>query len=380
MLSPYAAADEALRERLRRFATDELPRFVAREHDEATPRALVEALGKAGFLKLVVPKPWGAAVRVSSLQLAVAREELSYALPLADTLFAMQGLGSYPVTLAGDARLKKRHLAAVATGASIAAFALTEKNAGSDAAALETTARRDGRYYVLDGEKRFISNAGIADVYTVFAKTDPGAGARGITAFVVEADTKGFEVSERTATIAAHPLGSLRFERCRVPASARLGSEGEGLKLALRTLEVFRPTVGAAACGMGGRALDESVEHLTQRRQFGRALKDFQALRFKVAEMATDLDGARLLVERAARLADLGKPGMRETAMAKLAATEAAWRIVDQAVQIHGGQGLVTGSPIERLYREVRALRIYEGTSEIQKLVIARAILGKDSA
>jgi len=291
-------------------------------------------------------------------------------------MFAMQGLGSYPITLAGGEALKRRHLPRVVSGEAIAAFALTEPEAGSDVAALQTAARRDGDHYELDGVKTFISNAGLADFYVVFAKTNPDQGHKGISAFVVEPSMSGFVVERKLELIAPHPIGVVRFERCQVPRESLLGDEGQGFKIAMQTLDVFRATVAAAAVGMARRALDEALAYSRQRVQFGRPIAEFQGIQFKLGEMATELEAARLLVYRAAWKKDQGAERVtRESAMAKLYATEMAQRVIDQAVQIHGGNGVVKGFVVERLYREIRALRIYEGTSEIQKVVIARELL-----
>ncbi|HKP12926.1 MAG TPA: acyl-CoA dehydrogenase family protein [Blastocatellia bacterium] len=356
-----------------RFNRERERRDDAGEDEQA--RALVRELADAGLLAPTVPADLrGATLDVRAL--CVARERLAYDSSLADLMFAMQGLGSFPLALAGDDALKRRWLPRVRSGASIAAFAITEPEAGSDVSAIKTTARRDGDQYVIDGAKTFISNAGLADFYTVFAKTDEGAGHRGISAFLVERDAAGFAVEARLELIAPHPIGRLRFDGCRVPVTQRLGDEGAGFKLAMQTLDTFRPTVGAAACGLARRALDEAILYAKRRVQFGRAIADFQATQMKLAEMATELDAARLLVYRAAWRKDGGAERITtEAAMAKLYATESAQRIVDAAVQIHGGAGLVRGAVVEHLYRDVRALRIYEGTSEIQKLVIAGQLL-----
>jgi len=279
-------------------------------------------------------------------------------------------------TLAGGEALKRRHLPRVVSGEAIAAFALTEPEAGSDVAALQTAARRDGDHYELDGVKTFISNAGLADFYVVFAKTNPDQGHKGISAFVVEPSMSGFVVERKLELIAPHPIGVVRFERCQVPRESLLGDEGQGFKIAMQTLDVFRATVAAAAVGMARRALDEALAYSRQRVQFGRPIAEFQGIQFKLGEMATELEAARLLVYRAAWKKDQGAERVtRESAMAKLYATEMAQRVIDQAVQIHGGNGVVKGFVVERLYREIRALRIYEGTSEIQKVVIARELL-----
>jgi acyl-CoA dehydrogenase len=347
------------------------------DNEERQARGLVRALAREGLLVHTVPVDFtsgSAALDVRSL--AVAREHLSYESSVADLMFAMQGLGSFPVTLAGSVALKQRILPRVISGEAIAAFAITEPEAGSDVGAIQTTARRDGHSYVIDGVKTFISNAGLADFYTVFAKTDPGKGSKGISAFLVEKDAPGFRFEEKIELISPHPIGRIGFYGCRVPAANLLGEEGQGFKIAMTTLDTFRPTFGAAACGLAWRALDEAISYARRRVQFGKPIAEYQATQMKVAEMATDLDAARLLVYRAAWKKDGGADRVTlEAAMAKLFATEAAQRIVDAAVQIHGGSGVVRGSVVEHLYRDVRALRIYEGTSEIQKLVIAAQLL-----
>ncbi|MFL6277704.1 MAG: acyl-CoA dehydrogenase family protein [Blastocatellia bacterium] len=356
-----------------RFNRERSRQTAASEDEQA--RGLVRALADEGLLAYTVPADFRSAP-LDVRALCVAREHLSYDSSLSDLMFAMQGLGSFPMALAGDDALKRRWLPRVKSGVAIAAFAITEPDAGSDVSALKTTARRDGDSYVIEGTKTFISNAGLADFYTVFAKTDTEAGHRGISAFLVERDAAGFAVEARLELIAPHPIGRLRFDGCRVPATNRLGDEGAGFKIAMQTLDTFRPTVGAAACGLAWRALDEAIGYAKRRVQFGRALADFQATQMKIAEMAVELDAARLLVYRAAWRKDQGAERITtEAAMAKLYATESAQRIIDAAVQIHGGAGLVRGAAVEHLYRDVRALRIYEGTSEIQKLVIAAQLL-----
>ncbi|HVF92206.1 MAG TPA: acyl-CoA dehydrogenase family protein [Blastocatellia bacterium] len=345
--------------------------------DERRARGLVEALARGGLLDYTTGEPGAASSpRLDVRALCIIREHLSYESGLADLMFAMQGLGSFPITLAGSSELKARYLPSVRAGEYIAAFAITEPDAGSDVSAMKTSARRDGNDYVLNGEKTFISNAGLADFYSVFAKTDPDAGHRGISAFVVEKSAPGFSVKEKLELIAPHPIGRLAFEDCRIPASSLVGSEGDGFKIAMSTLDTFRPTVGAAAAGLAWRALDEAISYAKRRVQFGRPIAEFQSTQMKLAEMATEMDAARLLIYRAAwkRDTEEGRVSL-ESAMAKLYATEAAQRIIDAAVQIHGGTGVLRGSTVEKLYREVRALRIYEGTSEIQKLVIASQLL-----
>jgi acyl-CoA dehydrogenase len=329
-----------------------------------------------GLCRLMVPREHGGD-GLDLRAVCLAREAIASVSGLADSVFAVQGLGSHPLTAAGNMTLAQRYLPLVADGRTIAAFALTEPEAGSDAGALVTRARREGGDYIIDGTKTFISNATIASLFVVFARTADGP-KRAITAFAVEAGTPGLTIARRMNVTAPHPIAELELEGCRVPSSQRLGEEGDGMRLALGTLDFFRTSVGAAACGMAARALAEATVRAKSRRQFGSRLADFQLTQAALADMATELDAARLLVYRAAWLKDNGQPRItRESAVAKLFATEAAQRIVDRAVQIHGGAGVERGSVIERLYREVRAPRIYEGTSEIQRLVIAKELIGK---
>jgi acyl-CoA dehydrogenase len=336
-------------------------------------REILAALGAAGLLKPIADGDWRAC--------CLAREALAAASPLADAVFALQGLGAVPILLAGDEALKARFAVPALAGRAMAAFAMTEPGAGSDVAALATRAVRDGDGYVLDGVKAFISNAGIADFYTVFASTDPAAGGRGISAFVVPADAPGLRFARPYVLSSPHPLGEIAFEGCRVPASHRLGEEGRGFALGLKTLDRLRATVGAAACGMASRALAEALAHAQARRQFGKPLAEFQLVQEKLARMATDLAAARLLVYHAAHRADSGAARVTlEAAMAKSFATEAAQRIVDDAVQVLGGVGVLAAHPVDRLYRSVRALRIYEGTTEIQHLVVAGLLLAPPEA
>jgi acyl-CoA dehydrogenase len=354
------------------------PRAVEEEQEgqdvEKSFRAYLDVLAKADLLRYAIAAPGG---RVGARSLCLIREALSYSSSLADLAFVMQGLGTYPLSLAAPEHVRDFWLARASEGKSIAAFALTEAEAGSDAAAIQTTARREGDAYVIRGTKRFISNAGLADFYTVFARTGTRADGRAeLSAFVVGARMPGFRVRERTQMIAPHPIGEIEFNDCRVPAEDMIGREGDGFKLAMQTLDTFRASVGAAACGMAGRSLDEALTYAKGRRQFGRFLSEHQLIQAKLADMMTELDAARLLVYRAAYLKDAGVERVtREASEAKLYATEAAGRIVDTSLQIHGGIGLTHGSVVERLYRDVRALRIYEGTSEIQKLVIAGQML-----
>jgi acyl-CoA dehydrogenase len=343
---------------------------------DAACRAWVHALAEGGWLRHAVPAPHGgASERLDVRTLCVIRETLARRSGLADFSFAMQGLGSGPVSLYGSEAQRTRYLPAVARGEAIAAFALSEPEAGSDVAAMRTTARRVDGGYVLDGRKTWISNAGIADRYVVFTRF-PEAGEKGFAAFVVEADAPGFRVSERIDVIAPHPLGTLELDGCRVGADALVGEPGGGMRVALGTLDVFRATVGAAALGFARRALDEAVAWCRARRVFGQPLSDFQLTQARLGEMALEVDASALLVYRAAWSRDGGAERItREAAMAKLYATEAAQRVIDAAVQLLGGRGVVSGAPVETLYREIRALRIYEGTSEIQKLVIAGQLL-----
>jgi acyl-CoA dehydrogenase len=341
--------------------------------DEAL-RAYVRLLVEADLLPYAVARP---ETRFDLRSFCIIREALSYSSSLADLAFVMQGLGTYAIAIAATAHVRDFWLERAANGKAIAAFALTEPDAGSDVGAIKTTARREDDAYIIDGRKRFISNAGVADFYTVFARTGTRDDGRAeISAFIVSARLPGFSVAERTEMLAPHPIGELEFDGCRVPAEDMIGAQGDGLRLALQTLDTFRASVGAAACGMARRALDEAIRHAKDRQQFGRPLSAHQLIQEKLADMVTELDASRLLVYRAAYLKDTGaERSTRQASEAKLFATEAAGRIIDQAVQIHGGTGLVRGSIVERLYRDVRALRIYEGTSEIQKLVIASQLL-----
>jgi acyl-CoA dehydrogenase len=351
---------------------------------DAECRSLVRALGAAGWLRHAVGgREFGAAVdTIDTRAVCLMRETLARHSGLADFAFAMQGLGSGAITLAGTAEQKRAYLPRVAGGEAIAAFALSEPEAGSDVAAMQCSARVQGDEVVLDGEKTWISNGGIADFYVVFARSgegdEPGAtrrGARGISAFIVDAGTPGFEIAERIDVIAPHPLARLRFDDCRIPLAQRIGAGGEGFKIAMRTLDVFRTSVAAAALGFARRALDEALQRATQRRMFGQTLADFQITQAKLAQMATTVDSAALLTYRAAWQRDQGRNVTREAAMAKLVATEGAQQVIDAAVQIWGGLGVVSDQPVERLYREIRALRIYEGATEVQQLIIARELL-----
>jgi acyl-CoA dehydrogenase len=366
---------------------------------DAASRAVVRKLGAGGWLRYTVPAAYGGVhEKLDVRSLCVARETLARVSGLADIAFAMQGLGAGPITLFGSDALKERYLKRVGLGEAIAAFALSETDAGSDIAAMRTTARLDGNNYVIDGEKTWISNGGIADFYVVFCRLESeqtpvsrrkpkdlgmeAASARAAAtrpefiALVVGPGDSGFSIAERIETIAPHPLARIRFENCRVPVDRVVGEPGKGLKVALATLDVFRSTVGAAALGFARRALDEALAHVSERKIFGQSLKDFQLTQARIAEMATFIDASALLVYRAAWTRDNGAPRItREAAMAKMYATEAAQRVIDDALQLLGGRGVVAGHPVEQLYREIRSLRIYEGTTEVQQLVIAGQVL-----
>jgi acyl-CoA dehydrogenase len=366
---------------------------------DAASRAVVRKLGAAGWLRYTVPAAYGGAhEKLDVRSLCIARETLARISGLADIAFAMQGLGAGPITLFGSDALKERYLRRVGAGEAIAAFAISEADAGSDIAAMQTTARLVGNDYVIDGEKTWISNGGIADFYVVFCRLEsektpasrrkpndedmPEAEARGsaahpeFIALVVGPGDAGFSIAERIATIAPHPLARIRFENCKVPADRVVGEPGKGLKVALATLDVFRSTVGAAALGFARRALDEALAYVSDRKIFGQTLKDFQLTQARIAQMATSIDASALLIYRAAWTRDNGAPRItREAAMAKMYATEAAQRVIDDALQLLGGRGVVAGHPVEQLYREIRSLRIYEGTTEVQQLVIAGQVL-----
>ena len=337
-------------------------------------RQLVADIGKAGWLKNCVPEKWGgASEKLDVRSIALCRETLAYYSALADFSFAMQGLGSGAISLYGTDAQRQQYLPAVAAGTAIAAFALSEAVAGSDVAAMATSAEHSGDEYVLNGEKTWISNGGIADFYCVFARTGEEPGARGLSTFIVEASNPGLEITEKIETIAPHPLTTLSFSDCRVAVSARIGEPGEGFKIAMATLDVFRTTVGAAALGFARRALDEAVQHTSTRELFGAPLSALQMTEASIAEMATEIDASALLVYRSAWAKDCYQERVtREAAMAKLYATEAAQKTIDRAVQLFGGSGVVKGNIAERLYREIRALRIYEGASEVQMVIIAR--------
>jgi acyl-CoA dehydrogenase len=366
-----------LAESLERWASENLG-DVAHEHEvDATCRELVRRLGAGGWLRYAVPAAYGGVFeRLDSRSLCVIRETLARHVGLADFAFAMQGLGSGAIALHGTEAVKQRYLPRVAGGEWIAAFALSEPEAGSDVAGMTTAATLDGGHYVLDGAKTWISNGGIADFYTVVARTGEAPGARDLSAFVVDATTPGLEIAERIHVIAPHPLATLRFRACRVPVERRLGEPGQGFRVAMETLDIFRASVAAAALGFARRALQEALSHARSRRMFGQALADFQLTQAGIADMATTIDSSALLTYRAAWLRDVkGARTTREAAMAKLAATEGAQQVIDRAVQMFGGLGVKSEHVVERLYREIRPLRIYEGASEVQKVIIARETL-----
>ncbi len=344
---------------------------------DAECRALVRRLGQSGWLRHAVAGTahGGVADVIDTRSICLIRETLARNQGLADFAFAMQGLGSAAISLAGTDAQRARYLPRVASGEAIAAFALSEPEAGSDVASMACSARADGADHVLEGEKTWISNGGIADFYVVFARSGEAPGARGISAFIVDADTPGLEIAERIGVIAPHPLARLKFTGCRIPISQRLGEAGEGFKIAMRTLDVFRTSVAAAALGFARRALDEGLARAKDRKMFGGVLADFQLTQAKLAQMATAVDSSALLTYRAAWQRDQGQPVTREAAMAKMVATESAQQVIDAAVQLWGGLGVTQGQVVESLYREIRALRIYEGATEVQQLIIARELL-----
>ena len=363
---------------------------VAEDRDsvDGACRELVRALGRAGWTRHCVPEDTARTAAGSGRAefdvraLALIRETLARHDALADFAFAMQGLGSGAISLAGSPELKARYLPRVAAGEFIAAFALSEPDAGSDVAALQCRATRTFDGYKLDGEKTWISNGGIADFYCVFARTsgpdvrpDGSVSADGITGFVVDATTPGLSISRRIDTISPHPLATLTFHDCQVPLSQRLGAEGDGFKIAMRTLDVFRTSVAGAAVGFAQRALDEALAHVSRRALFGKTLADFQLTQAALADMAAGIDAARLMTYRAAWLRDSGERATSEVAMAKMMATETAQQVIDRAVQLFGGRGVARGEVVERLYRDIRALRIYEGATEVQKLIIGRELI-----
>jgi acyl-CoA dehydrogenase len=375
-------AHRTFAERLSQWAGAKLSHL---PHDDvdAACRERVAMLGAAGFLQATVSAAYGGMHPALDVRtLCLAREILGFHDGLADFAFAMQGLGSGAISLFGSEELKRRYLPRVAAGNAIAAFALSEPEAGSDVAALATTAKPDGRDHVrIDGRKTWISNGGIADFYVVFVRTGEAPGAKGLSAFVVDADAPGLKIAERIEVIAPHPLATLSFEGARIPVAHRLGAAGDGFRVAMATLDVFRSTVGAAALGFARRALAETVERAANRKLFGAPLAELQMTQAAIADSVTDVEAAALLVYRAAWTKDRGAARVtREAAIAKMFATEAAQRVIDRAVQIFGGLGVTKGVKVEELYREIRALRIYEGATEVQKVVIARETLKQHAA
>ena len=372
----------SLANELEEWARENLPPLLKGSEDSldavyACVRRIVGAMGQAGLLRVCVPSAYGGARNNLDVRsLCLAREIMGRASGLADFALAMQGLGSAPITLYGREDQKRSILPRVAAGTALAAFALSEPDAGSDVGAISATATRDGNSWRLDGIKTWISNAGLAAFYVVFARTGEGPGTKGLSAFIVDADCAGLDASERIDVIAPHPLGTLRMTGCRVSADCMLGQAGEGFKIAMATLDVFRSTVGAAALGFARRAMDEAIGRARQRRMFGRPQAEFQLTQQKLGDMAVSIDAAALLIYRSAWTKDvLGGRVTREASMAKLFATEAAQQVIDAAVQIFGGLGIVRGMTVERLYREIRALRIYEGASEVLQLIIASKVL-----
>jgi acyl-CoA dehydrogenase len=342
-------------------------------------RHIARLLGDGGWLQYLLPISLGGPhAKVDVRSLCVARDVLARCSGIADCTFAMQGLGAVPIVLFGSAVQQSAYLPRIADGSCITGFCLSESEAGSDVSALQTSARQAGDAYVLNGRKTWISNAGVADTYIVFARTGEAPGAKGLSAFVVDANTPGLTVPESIQVVAPHVIGTVAFNDCRVPASQMLGNPGDGFKVAMSTLDVMRSTVGAAALGFARRALSEARTHVKARQVFGQALAQFQATQMRIADMALEVDTTALLVYRAAWTKDRLRDRVTlEASMAKLHATEAAQRVIDSAVQLFGGLGVTVGSTVERLYREIRPLRIYEGTSEIQKLIIAGQVLGK---
>ena len=373
----FAESHRALAARLDEWAARNLTDVHDVSELDDTCRKLVARLGKDGWLRYAVPRAYGGVDdRLDSRSLCLVRETLARHAGLADFAFAMQGLGSGAISLHGNEELKQRYLPRVAAGHWIAAFALSEPDAGSDVAAMTTSAQLEGDHYRLDGTKTWISNGGIAHFYTIIARSGEAPGAKGLTAFVVDADVPGLEIAERIDVTAPHPLATVRFHACRIPVANRLGQVGQGFRVAMETLDIFRASVAAAALGFARKALDEALLRARGRRMFGQVLADFQLTQAAIADMGTTIDSSALLTYRAAWLRDVkGVRTTREAAMAKLAATEGAHQVIDRAVQLFGGLGVQSGHVVEQLYREIRPLRIYEGASEVQKLIIAREML-----
>ena len=375
----FSPEEERIRLKVRQLSEEKLAPIADEvdESDSVSPE-IVRILAEENLFRYVIPEEYGG-YGIKVINLCIIREELARICGQADTTFIMQGLGTYPITLAGTEEQKRHVLPSVASGEKLATFALTEPQGGSDVVGMTTTATQEGEEWVLNGSKKFISQTGDAHVYTVFAKTDPESGSRGISAFVVEKGTPGFDDSHKLKLMMAHSIGEPHFDNCRLPYTSLIGERGQGIRIALGTLNTFRTTVGAAAVGMGQAAFEEALKYAKDRTAFGQHLSDFQAIQFKLADMAVSLDAARLLAYRAAWLRDTGTPTViKESSFAKLFATEAASQIVNESLQIHGGAGLEKGRRIERLYREIRACTIYEGASEIQRLTIARQLLREE--
>ncbi|OGP52992.1 MAG: hypothetical protein A3K30_01445 [Deltaproteobacteria bacterium RBG_13_51_10] len=368
-----------LRRRVRKLAEEKLAPMAAEvEESDEISWDLVRLLANEGLLRLTVPKEYGGAGQVSCVNICLVREEFSKVCGAAAGIFTMQGLGTYPITLFGTEAQKGRYLPPIANGEKLAAFAVSEPDAGSDVSNMKTTAILDGDHYILNGTKRWISQGPTAEIYTVFAKTDPTQGSKGISAFIVEKGTPGFDPGKKMKLMAAHCISEPKFENCRIPRENLLGEKGQGMKISLENLDMFRTTVGATAVGFAQRAYEEAVSRAKSRNVFGKPLAEYQITQVKLADMATEIQAARLLVYWAAILKDRGEDWrkiMQAASMAKLYASEVCHRVVDESLQIHGSTGLIKGMPIERLYRTVRSIRLYEGTSEIQRLTIAREIL-----
>ncbi|MFC2021759.1 acyl-CoA dehydrogenase family protein [Chloroflexota bacterium] len=375
----FTEEQKELRRRVRKFAEEKLAP-IAPEVDESEEISwdLVKLLADEGFLRLMVPKEYGGDGKVSCVNVCIVREEFSRMCDAAAGIFTMQGLGTYPITLFGTEEQKRKYLPPIGNGEKLAAFALSEPDAGSDVANMKTTAVLDGDHYVLNGVKRWSSQGPAAEIYTVFAKTDPTKGSKGISAFIVEKGTPGFDPSRKMKLMAAHCICEPKFENCRIPKENLLGEEGRGMRISMENLDMFRTTVGATAVGFAQRAYEEALSRAKSRIVFGQPLSEFQVTQFKLADMATEIQAARLLVYWAAILKDQGESWqkiMTAASMAKLFASEVCHRVVDESLQIHGGTGIIKGVPIERIYRAQRSIRIYEGTSEIQRVTIAREIL-----
>ncbi len=378
----FTEEQKELRRRVRKFAEEKLaPLAPVVDESEEISWDLVKLLADEGLLRLMVPKEYGGDGMVSCVNISIVREEFSRICSAAASIFTMQGLGTYPITLFGTDEQKRKYLSPIGNGERLAAFALSEPDAGSDVARMKTTAVLDGDHYVLNGSKRWISQGPAAEIYTVFAKTDPAQGNKGISAFIVEKGTPGFDPSRKMKLMAAHCICEPRFENCRVPKGNLLGELNRGMRISMENLDMFRTTVGATAVGYAQRAYEEAKTRAKGRIVFNQPLSEFQVTQFKLADMATEIQAARLMVYWAAKKKDQGQDWrtvMTSASMAKLFATEVCHRVVDESLQIHGGTGLIKGTPIERIYRMQRSLRIYEGASEIQRITIARSILRED--